>query len=153
MKSIFFVFLSVLAISFGNTFNAVGQNREQKSVREQHKIFIDRKGGIYDHDGTKLGHIDKDDIVRNNRGQMIYFIDKNGNVVDANGKKLGKARKDGSFYSTEGVSVLTVKDKGTETCEILDPQGHSMGTVHRNYKLHACAAHCLFLKQKAKARK
>ncbi|HEY0054711.1 MAG TPA: hypothetical protein VGB63_05095 [Pedobacter sp.] len=111
-------------------------------------IVIDAKGAIHDYHGTKLGYIDKDNIVRNTKGQKIYFIDKSGNVIDANGKKLGKTQKNGNFYSVDGTSILTTKTKGEETCEILDPKGHNLGTTHKNYKLHACAAHCLALKEK-----
>jgi hypothetical protein len=33
-------------------------------------------------------------------------------------------------------------------CKKLDPKGHNMGSMHKNYKLHACAAHCFLLEQK-----
>ena len=144
LKSIF-VLLTILLAGIVN--NAKAQNAPENA-----KIFIDAKGGIHNHEGTKLGYIDKDDIVRNANGQKVYFIDKNGNVIDASGKKVGKAQKNGNFYNAEGVSVLVVKDKGAATCEILDPKGHSLGTVHKNYKLHACAAHCLLLMEKQKAK-
>jgi len=117
------------------------------------EIFINKKGEIHNYGGTKLGFIDKDNIVRNNQGQKLYFIDQNGNVADAKGNKLGKAEKNGNYYSTNGVSVITVKDKDAELCQILDSKGHSLGTVHKNYKLHACAAHCFFLQQKVAANK
>ena len=133
------VFLTALSLA------VFAQNKKETTPN---KVFIDAKGGIHDHKGTQLGYIDKDDIVRNAQGQKVYFIDKEGNVVDASGKKLGKAQKNGNYYNLNGESVLTVKDKNTEECEILDPQGHNLGTVHKNYKLHACAAHCLALKQK-----
>lgn len=137
----FLILISILLSGLANV-NA------QSTVTEKDKIFIDAKGGIHNHEGTKLGYIDKDNIVRNTKGQKIYFIDKTGNVVDANGKKLGKAQKNGNFYSVDGTSILTTKDKDNQTCEILDPKGHSLGTTHKNYKLHACAAHCLALKSK-----
>jgi hypothetical protein len=114
-------------------------------------ITIDKKGGIHDHGGTLLGQISKDNIVRDNKGKTIYFIDKDGNVIDAKGNKLGKAKKNGSYFNNAGETILTVKDKGAEECEILDPKGHNVGTTHKNYKLHACAAHCLFLKEKSTA--
>ncbi|WP_354429926.1 MULTISPECIES: 5-fold beta-flower protein [unclassified Mucilaginibacter] len=112
-------------------------------------IRIDKKGGIHDHGGTLLGQIGKDDIVRDNQGKTIYFIDKNGNVINAKGNKLGMAKKNGFYFNNVGETILTVKDKDAEECEILDPQGHNFGTTHKNYKLHACAAHCLFLKEKS----
>lgn len=111
------------------------------------KIVINAKGGMYDHGGTKLGYIDKDNIVRNNKGQKLYFIDKDGNVIGADGKNLGKAKKNGDYYNNEGQVVLQLKNTEAERCEILDPKGHSQGYVHKNYKLHACAAHCYWLEQ------
>lgn len=137
----FLILISILLSGLANV-NA------QSTVPKTNKIFIDAKGGIHNHEGTKLGYIDKDNIVRNTKGQKIYFIDKSGNVIDANGKRLGKAQKNGNFYSVDGTSILTTKDKDSQTCEILDPKGHSLGTTHKNYKLHACAAHCLVLKSK-----
>ncbi|MCQ6961061.1 5-fold beta-flower protein [Mucilaginibacter aquariorum] len=110
-------------------------------------ITIDGKGGIHDHGGTKLGYIDKNNIVRNNKGQKLYFIDREGNVISADGTKLGKAKKNGDYYNNDGQIVLQLKNPDAERCEILDPKGHSQGYVHRNYKLHACAAHCYWLEQ------
>jgi hypothetical protein len=139
----FLVGLTILIIT-GFTISASAQN-SQKNVE---KIIINKKGEIYDHGWNKLGFIDKDNIVRNREGQKIYFIDKNGNVIDANGKNLGKAQKNGNYYNINGENIIQVRDKNSEMCEILDPKGHNMGTVHKNYKLHACAAHCLFLQRK-----
>jgi len=136
------VLLTILLVGTLSNANA------QTVTSQSKKISIDAKGGIHNHLGTKLGYIDKDNIVRNNKGQKIYFIDKSGNVIDANGKKLGKAEKNGNFYNAQGTSVITVRDKDAEMCEILDPEGHNMGNVHKNYKMHACAAHCLALKAK-----
>jgi len=123
---------------------SAGAQTKQDSTR---KIVINAKGGVYDHGGTKLGYIDKDNIVRNNKGQKLYFIDKDGNVIGADGKKLGKAKKNGDYYSNDGQTVLQVKNVDAEKCEILDPKGHNQGYVHKNYKLHACAAHCYWLEQ------
>ena len=119
-------------------------------AQDNHQIFINAKGGIYNSKGTQLGFIDKADIVRNNQGKKLYFIDHSGNVIDANGKNLGKARKNGDYLNIQGQSVLSVKDQDQGKCAILDPQGHNLGTVHKNYKLHACAAHCFFLEQQKK---
>jgi hypothetical protein len=127
----------------GVVVNVWGQTKNDTSQ----KIFINAKGGIHDHGGTKLGYIDKENIVRNNKGQKLYFIDKSGNVIDASGTNLGKAKKNGTYYNNSGETVLTTKDIDAEKCAILDPQGHNFGTVHKNYKLHACAAHCFFLEQ------
>lgn len=119
-------------------------------AQQDRQVFINAKGGIYNSKGSKLGFIGKDDIVRNAAGQKVYFIDRNGNVIDANGKNLGKAKKNGDYFNLQGATVLSLKDIDQEKCAILDPQGHNFGTVHKNYKLHACAAHCLFLEQEKK---
>lgn len=120
----------------------------QAANDEQQKIFINKKGGIYDQKGTELGYIDKGNIVKNTQGQVLYFIDDNGNVIGADGKKLGIAKKNGFYYNVKGENMLNPKDIDKEKCAILDPQGHNIGTIHKNYKLHACAAHCFFLEQK-----
>jgi hypothetical protein len=124
-----------------------------QSVRDSsQKIFINAKGGIHNHAGTKLGYIDKNNMVRDNTGKELYFIDKDGNVIGSDGRKLGMAKKNGSYYNINGENVLNTKDIDKENCAILDPQGHNFGTTHKNYKLHACAAHCYWLmKAKEKA--
>jgi len=143
MKKLKFVLLFFM---FSCTLNTFAQEQPGKN----HQVFINAKGGIYNHGGTPLGYIDKDNIVRNNKGEKLYFIDNSGNVVDASGKKLGKAKKNGDYFNINGVSVLNTKDLDAEKCAILDPQGHNLGTIHKNYKLHACAAHCFFLEQAKK---
>lgn len=103
---------------------------------------INAQGEILDENGTKLGYISKEDVVYSNEGKKLGFYE-NGKVYDAEGKPLGKAKKNGRYYNNQGENVVTVKSRG-EICEILDPEGHKMGTVHKNYKLHACATHCFF---------
>jgi len=144
MKTLYLFF--ILTTLTGISANVYSQAKKDTSVSKS--IFIDAKGGIHNHKGTQLGYIDKNNIVRNNKGQKLYFIDKNGNVIDANGKNLGRAQKNGNYYNAKGENVIMVKDKDATTCQILDPKGHNLGTVHKNYKLHACAAHCFFLSQK-----
>jgi hypothetical protein len=146
MKKIHFLLFLIIIFIGSNTTNAFAQDHKP----ENQQISIDAKGGIHNHGGTKLGYIDKDDIVRNNKGQKIYFIDRDGNVMDADGNKLGMAKKNGSYYNIKGENVLNTRDLDKEKCAILDPQGHNFGTVHKNYKLHACAAHCFFLEQEKK---
>jgi hypothetical protein len=111
-------------------------------------IAIDAKGGIHNHGGTKLGYITRDNIVKDNQGHTLYFIDRDGNIVDAKGNKLGKAEKNGNYYNNDGQVVLQLRNVDEARCEILDPKGHSWGYAHKNYKLHACAAHCFFLEKK-----
>jgi len=143
MKNLKYLVILVLTIF---TVKALGQ--AAKDTSKNYKIVINAKGGVYNGAGTKLGYITRDDIVKNNKGQTLYFIDHNGNVIDAKGNKLGMAKKNGNYYNSNGQIVLQLKNADAENCEILDPAGHSWGYVHRNYKLHACAAHCYFLKQK-----
>lgn len=114
------------------------------------KIYINKKGEIHDHGWNKLGYITKENIVKDNNGKTIYFIDGNNNVIDSNGKKLGMAKKNGSYYNIKGENILNVGKTDGEKCAILDPKGHNLGSVHNNYKLHACAAHCLLKEKKIK---
>jgi hypothetical protein len=141
MKKLYFL-LFILTMTIGVTVSASAQTTDTTG-----KIYINAKGGMYDHGGTKLGFISKDNIVRDNKGQKLYFIDKNGRVIGADGEKLGMAKKNGNYYNNDGEVVLQLKNADAERCEILDPKGHSQGYVHRNYKLHACAAHCYWLEQ------
>jgi hypothetical protein len=146
MKKIHFLFSLMLMALTVLTVNVFGQTKAEKVKVE--KISINKKGEIHDHGWNKLGYITKDNIIKDNQGKTIYFIDGNGNVIDSKGKNLGKAQKNGNYYNIKGENIITVRDIDAEKCEILDPKGHSLGTVHNNYKLHACAAHCYFLAQK-----
>ncbi len=121
---------------------------QPSSKTEQRLIHINGQGEVLDDRGTKLGYISKEDVVFNAQGQKLGFI-KGGEVFDANSKSLGKAKKDGRYYNNDGVFILNTKGID-DTCEILDPEGHKKGTVHKNYKLHACATHCFFLEQEMK---
>jgi len=147
MKKFTTSILTITAILFFAIVPALAQT-EPKGVPAT-EIHINKKGEIHDHGGTLLGYISKDDIVRDAKGNKVYFVDRDGNVIDARGNKLGKAKKDGFYFNNNGETVLQVKDKDAEECEILDPVGHNLGTTHKNYKLHACAAHCFWLKQKS----
>ncbi len=142
MKKLCFL-LFILTMTMGVTVGALAQTKQDESQ----KININKKGGIYDQKGTKLGFIDKNNVVRDNVGKELYFIDKDGNVIAANGVKLGVAKKNGFYYNNEGVNVINTKDLDKEKCAILDPQGHNMGTIHKNYKQHACAVHCFWLEK------
>jgi hypothetical protein len=117
----------------------------QASDKTKRQMSINAKGEVLDR-GTKLGYISKEDIVYNNQGKKLGFI-KNGRVFDAEGNSLGKAKKGGQYYNENGQLVLNVKGND-EKCEILDPKGHALGYVHKNYKLHACATHCFFGEKK-----
>ena len=117
----------------------------QASDKTKRQLYINAKGEVSDR-GIKLGYISKEDIVYNNQGKKLGFI-KNGKVYDAEGNSMGKAKKGGKYYNDSGEFVLYV-DGNSEKCKILDPKGHSLGYVHKNYKLHACAAHCFFKEKK-----
>jgi hypothetical protein len=145
MKKLHFL-LFMLAIVMGVSISTFAQTKKDAPF----KIIIDAKGGIHNHGGTQLGYISKDDIVRDNKGKKLYFIDRDGNVIDANGKKLGKAQKNGNYYNANGENILNIKNLEKDQCAILDPKGHNYGTAHKNYKLHACAAHCYFLDKQNK---
>lgn len=146
MKKNLLLFTVVLVALTVSTINVSGQSKTEKAQVE--KISINKKGEIHDHGWNKLGFITKYNIVKNNQGKTIYFIDGSGNVIDSKGNNLEKAQKNGNYYNIKGENIITVRDIDAEKCEILDPKGHSLGTVHKNYKLHACAAHCYFLAQK-----
>lgn len=117
----------------------------QASNKYERQLHINKSGEVTDGLGTKLGYISQEDVVFNNQGKKLGFI-KNGKVYDADGNSLGKAKKDGRYYNNDGVFILSTKTIG-DKCEILDPEGHKRGTVHKNYKLHACVTHCFFLEQ------
>jgi hypothetical protein len=152
MKKINLLSILILTVCTLFTVNTFAQTSKDSSKNE--KIVINAKGGIYSHTGTKLGYITKDNVVKNNKGETLYSIDKVGTVVDAKGHKLGFAKNNGDYVNNAGETVLQLKNTDAEKCEILDPVGHSWGYVHKNYKLHACAAHCFFLQQaKDKAEK
>jgi hypothetical protein len=142
MKKLF-VLLFILTVTVSVNVSAWGQSKRDSTP----KLYINKKGGIVDQKGTKLGYIDKDNIVRNAEGAKLYFIDKDGNVIGADGKKLGIAKKNGSYYNINGENVLNTKDLDKERCAVLDPQGHNVGIIHKNYKLHACVIHCYWLEQ------
>lgn len=114
----------------------------QASNKNQRQLHINAKGEVLDDGGTKLGYISKEDMVFDKEGKKLGFI-KGGKVYDAEGNSLGKAKKGGRYYNNDGVLILKTKQLG-DKCEILDPEGHKLGAVHKNYKLHACAAHCFF---------
>ncbi|MES2240419.1 MAG: DUF3659 domain-containing protein [Bacteroidota bacterium] len=138
--SLLTIFLMIISLS------ANAQTKSDSNNSE--KIYINKKGEIYDHSWNKIGFITKEDIVKNSKGQTVYFIDGKGNVIDSKGNKLGMAKKDGSYYNLKGENVLNIGKTEEEKCEILDAKGHNVGSTHKNYKLHACAAHCLLLEQK-----
>lgn len=109
------------------------------------QLTINAKGNVISKDGTKLGYISKEDMVYDNQGKKLGYV-KGGKVFDAQDNPLGMVEKGGRYYNNDGVFVLETRDMGRK-CEILDPTGHKLGTVHKNYKLHACAIHCFFIEK------
>jgi hypothetical protein len=147
MKKFSLLLSLMLTIMIGFSVTAFAQTPAKDG-----KIYINAKGGIYNSAGARLGYIDKKNVVKDNSGRELYLIRKDGNVISADGRRLGFAKMDGSFTNNVGQSMVTTKDIDNENCAILDPQGHNMGTTHKNYKLHACAIHCYWLtKAKEKA--
>lgn len=135
------IFLSIVFLG-GMLLAAHGLLAQPSSKTEQRLLHINGKGEIMNDQGNKLGYISKEDIVFNNQNQKLGFI-KGGKVYDAQGNPQGMVKKGGRYYNNDGVFVLSTKSIG-DKCEILDPEGHKMGTVHKNYKMHACVTHCFF---------
>lgn len=118
----------------------------QASNKNMRHLHIDKKGEIKDDYGTRIIYISKEVIVNNNSDDKLGFMG-NGKVYDVLGKPMGKAKKNGKYYNNRGVNVLSAKGND-DTCQTLDPKGHKSGIIHKNYKLHACSAHCFFLKKR-----
>ncbi len=133
MKTLKSTLVLMLLLTGSTTFSQVG-----KSYKAQN---ITATGHILNQKGDTLGIVHPDGMVNTMKGKKIGFIAPDGTVTDKDGKRLGKAEKNGNYYDANGTLMLTVKDQGKE-CEILDPKGHKIGTVHENYKMHACAIHC-----------
>ncbi len=95
MKTLFIYFLALFTVISADAFSQVTKapvktKQTKQDTLKTPKIFIDAKGGIHAHGGTKLGYIDKNNIAWNTKGQKIYFIDRNGNVFDGKGKNSEK---------------------------------------------------------------
>lgn len=120
----------------------IGQSVFAQTVNSKGRV-IDAKGDVYVN-GTKLGSVTMDSIVKNANGKPMAFLKSGGILVNSKGKTLGKLGKDGqTFYNAEGNAVLKIKDNtDSETCDILDANGKVIGSVHQNYKGMACTVHC-----------
>jgi hypothetical protein len=124
--------------------SSIAQQSDPRNYKAQN---IDHSGLIKDSTGKVIGSIDPQGNVFDSNKQKLGSIDSDGTVKNAKGRVMGRADKNGTFTNNQGEIELTVNDQGKE-CAILDPKGHKMGTVHQNYKMHACAIHCFFLKSK-----
>jgi YHS domain-containing protein len=120
----------------------IGQNLFAQAVNSKGRV-IDSKGDVYI-DGTKLGSVTMDSIVKNANGKPMAFLKPGGVLVNSKGRTLGRMGKDGkTYYNANGVVVMTVKENtDSETCQILDAKGKVIGDVHQNYKAMACTLHC-----------
>ena len=119
-----------------------GQNIFAQVVDSKGRV-IDANGNVYI-DGTKLGTITMDSIVRNANGKPMAFLKSGGILVNSKGKTLGKMGKDGlTYYNADGAVVYKLKENtDLETCDVLDANGKVIGNVHNNYKAMACTLHC-----------
>lgn len=119
-------------------------------VKDSKGHLIDSKGDIY-FNGSQVGSVSKDQIIKDSKGEKVGFIDEKGNLVDAKGKKLGHWGKDGkTYYDANGVVMYKVEDDADETCNIYDAKGKKLGNVHDSYKSVACAIHCFDKKMSMK---
>lgn len=128
----------------------IGQNLAQ-AVDSKGRRVIDAQGDVYI-DGTKLGSVTMDSIVKNANDKPMAFVKQGGVLVNSKGKTLGKMGKDGkTYYNAGGAVVYKIKDNtDTETCDIMDANGKVIGNVHNNFKGTACALHCFSNKMDAK---
>ena len=120
----------------------IGQSLFAQAVNSKGRV-IDSKGDVYIN-GTKLGSVTMDSIVKNANGKPIAFLKSGGVLVNSKGKILGRMGKDGlTYYNAEGAVVYQVKQNtDSETCDILDANDKVIGNVHNNYKAMACTLHC-----------
>jgi hypothetical protein len=125
------------------TLNLAAQSHSEKTINKKGEIIIS--------DGSKIGYLDSLGNVFNSKGERLGKIDPAGVVTNASGKKIGEV-KNGKYTSIDGKSVITTKSQG-EICEVYDEHGHKLGSVHNNYKLHACAIHCFYKEEELKKKK
>ena len=140
MKKQFIIFVCVLLI--GQV--GVAQIKDSKGH------LITSKGDIY-FQGTKIGRVLDGKDVLDGQGKKIAHLEANGVLKDAEGRNLGKIGKDGaSFFTSEHVLAITVRDLPDETCDVLDGKGNVIGNVHDSYKGMACVIHCFQHQMKEK---
>ena len=71
----------------------IGQSLFAQAVNSKGRV-IDSKGDVYIN-GTKLGSVTMDSIVKNANGKPIAFLKSGGVLVNSKGKILGRMGKDG----------------------------------------------------------
>jgi YHS domain-containing protein len=128
--------LTLIALFIGQSLLA------QKPIDSKGRV-IDATGNVYI-DGTKLGTISMDSIVRNANGKPMAFLKPGGILVNSKGRILGRMGKNGeTYYNAEGAVVYQLKSNtDSETCDVLDANGKVIGNVHNDYKAMACTLHC-----------
>lgn len=129
----------ILAVVFSLPTLVLGQSTNYKQP-----MTINAAGQIKDGEGTTIGLVTKDQIVKDANGQKLAFVDGQGNLVDAKtGRKMGRMGKDGkTYYNANGGLLYTITNKPDDTCDIFDAKGNKIGNVHDSYKGTACALHC-----------
>ena len=132
----------------------IGQNLYAQTIDSKGRRVIDAQGDVYI-DGTKLGSVTMDSIVKNANGKPMAFLKSGGALVNSKGRTLGRMGKDGkTYYNANGAVVYTIKENtDSETCQILDANGKVIGDVHQNYKAMACTLHCFSNGMDAKTHK
>ena len=131
----------------------ISQNLFAQTVDSKGRV-IDSKGDVYIN-GTKLGSVTMDSIVKNANGKPMAFLLPGGILVNSKGRTLGRMGKDGTtYYNANGAVVYQVKQNtDSETCTILDANGKIIGDVHNNYKAMACTLHCFSNNMDSKMKK
>lgn len=109
---------------------------------------IDASGKITDKDGKQIGTITKEGVISDAKGVKLGHIDGNGMLIDdKTGEKLGKAEKNGNFlphYAKTPDQGWSISAPLNGTCLVKDKAGNVKAEVHENYKqFGACAIHCL----------
>ena len=85
-----------LAIAILFVIGIVGQNIFAQAVDSKGHV-IDSKGDVYIN-GTKLGSVTMDSIVKNANGKLMAFLLPGGILVNSKGRTLGRMGKDGTTY-------------------------------------------------------
>lgn len=93
--------------------------------------------------GTTVGTVSKEGIIRDAGGKKIAFLQADGTMKDAKGNRLGRmAKNDMAYYNEMGELVFTLKERADQTCDVVDTSGTIIGNVHDSMKGNACALHC-----------
>lgn len=133
---------SILALAL-LTLVVMTSAQSQENYKHPH---LNSSGKVLNEKGEELGWITQEGIIFNAKGEKVAFI-KGTEVTDASGKKIGKIEKNGAYFNASGEPVFTVESNGKgEQCNLYDPKGKVIGTVHESYKNQACAIHCLYNK-------